>query len=132
MSSGLSLVKSYLDSLMSGRTEEFARQVSPNFRYRFLPESMGKGPLHAARWRELSYSIYRKWEWEIVDSSEVGGEVVVWLNVVGRDPSEPGVMNRRFEGPVLLKFDIEDGMLVGCHGFDASLDEYAESMAALG
>lgn len=125
MSGGLPLVRAYLDAFLGGRTEEFSRQLAPAFRYSFLPLDYGEGIEQARRWRAFCFSVYRKWQWTITDSSEAGSKVVVWLHFVGSDPAEPDVPFR-CEDTSLLEFEIENGLIVRCEGMHPTLEGHVE------
>lgn len=126
MSTNLALVKAYLDTFMSGRTEEFRRQIAPTFRYDFLPPEYGEGPDQVIRWREFSFSVYRKWQWIITDAFETGAQVVVWLNFIGTDPSEADTISR-YESSVLLRFEIAGGLIASCSGLNPALEGHIET-----
>ena len=127
MRAGLKIARAHFESFVAGRTEDFYTQLSPTFRYNDLPPIMGEGPVQARRWRELLYSIYRNWRFEITDEHEADGEVIMRINWHGWDPVEPEVTAADFYDCAIFNFRVGGGLLTGCTACYLDFDERADT-----
>ena len=127
MRAGLTIARAHFESFVAGRTEDFSNQLSPTFRYNYLPPIMGAGPVQARRWCELLYSIYRSWRFEITDEHEADGEVIMRVNWHGWDPVEPEVTAPDFYDCAIFNFRVGGGLLTSCTACYLDFDERAET-----
>ena len=127
MRAGLKIARAHFESFVAGRTEDFYTQLSPTFRYNYLPPIMGEGPVQARRWRELLYSIYRNWRFEIVDEHEADGEVIMRIKWHGWDPVEHEVTAADFYDCAIFNFRVGGGLLTGCTACYLDFDERADT-----
>lgn len=127
MESGLALVRAHVESFYAGRTEDYPRQVAAGYRHHYLPDNLGEGPEHVQRWRKILFDIYREWRAELDDEHDNGDEVIVRINFVGRDPSDPS-MPPMCESSAVLHYKIADGKLASCHCLHAEFDAFAHAL----
>jgi hypothetical protein len=123
MIAGRLLVKAHLESLMAGRFEDFERQLQPTFRYRHLSAFLGEGPTQARRWRNVMFSIYRHWDFEIEDDHDDGENVVVRFHFSASDPVEPEHSPAVYESVAVLQYEVQDGRLAWCNALHLDYEE---------
>ena len=123
MTPGVTLAKAHFDSIVAGRVADFDAQLTSTFRYDFLPPVMGAGPVQVRRWRDVLFSIYRSWSYQITDSHEDAHSAVVRVNWRGSDAVEPDATAPDFFDVAVFAFTLERGRLASC---SASYLEYEE------
>lgn len=129
MTSGmaLALVHAHLQSFTNGNVEDFDQQLDANFRYAFLPPVMGLGPVHARRWRQMMFSIYREWDYEIIDQHENGDQAILRMEWRASGPVDPDNTPSEFRDTAIAVYRIANCKLIEC---SASYLDYSDRMAS--
>ncbi len=125
MTPGVRLVKAHFDSMLSGQWEEFDAQLSPTFRYAFLPPVMGEGPPQAKRWSALLLSIYRTWSFDIIEAHESKEGVTLRIEWFGTNPTD-GDTPAVFHDTTMFMFTLSEGRLATCNATYLDFEEHPE------
>ncbi len=124
--SGLTLVRAHFESFVAGDVDDFDSQLTPAFRYEYLPPILGAGPAQARRWRDILFRIYKVWRFEIVDAAERGDDVLLRVDWSGSDPVEPEHSPAIFEDTAVFVFTLEQGRLSSCNACYLDFNDHAE------
>jgi hypothetical protein len=111
MADGVELVRAHFESFADGRAADFESQLTPHFRYNYLPPVLGAGAVQSRRWMDLLHRIYATWRFEIIDAHEQNNQVVVRAEWWGSDPVEPQDSPAVFHDTGLFVFRVENGRL---------------------
>lgn len=126
MADGVELVRAHFESFASGRSADFNRQLTPHFRYNYLPPVLGEGAVQARRWMDLLHRIYATWRFEIIDAHQEDDQVIVRTEWWGSDPVEPKDSPQMFHDTALFVFHIENGKLAACSAEYLDFSEHKE------
>lgn len=128
MTQGLALVRAHFDSFMAGHVDDFQHQLTPKFRYRFLPPVLGEGPAQARRWRDILFSLYRDWGFELESGHEENGLVFARVSFVGLEPASDDLASYFYDA-TLFEFDVTDSRLAGCNAMYLPFDAHEPASA---